>query len=173
MTESTAARIAAGTKRSPVRVRRARRGDVAVVMALDEAVTGLAKPEYWSDAFERYGERRLEERFFLVAETGDAANGARMVGFIIGEIRAWEFGSEPCGWVIALSVGPGARLQGVATVLLEALSEKFVRAGVTTLRTMVARDNVLHMTFFRSEGMMAGPYLQLEMRLEETGEALP
>ena len=30
-----------------------------------------------------------------------------------------------------------------------------------TMRTMVARDNTLHMMFFRSEGMMAGRYLQL------------
>jgi hypothetical protein len=31
---------------------------------------------------------------------------------------------------------------------------------------MVARDNHLHMTFFRSEGMMAGPYIQLEKDLD-------
>jgi hypothetical protein len=31
---------------------------------------------------------------------------------------------------------------------------------------MVARDNRLHLLFFRSEGMMAGPYIQLEKELD-------
>jgi hypothetical protein len=33
---------------------------------------------------------------------------------------------------------------------------------VTKLRTMVARDHPLPMRFFRGEGMVAGPYIQLE-----------
>jgi hypothetical protein len=35
-----------------------------------------------------------------------------------------------------------------------------------TMRTMVPRQNQLHMAFFRSEGMVAGPYIQLEMELD-------
>jgi len=31
---------------------------------------------------------------------------------------------------------------------------------------MVARDGLLPLLFFRSEGMMAGPYIQLEKDLE-------
>jgi hypothetical protein len=31
---------------------------------------------------------------------------------------------------------------------------------------MVARDDLLPLRFFRSEGMMAGPYIQLEMDLD-------
>ena len=34
------------------------------------------------------------------------------------------------------------------------------------MRTMVARDNRLHLLFFRGEGMMAGPYIQLEKELD-------
>jgi ribosomal protein S18 acetylase RimI-like enzyme len=149
-----------------VRIRRARASDVPAVGAIDERVTGIAKPGYWTDVFERYGERRLDQRFFLVAEHPDPERSTRLLGFIIGEIRAWEFGSEPCGWVFAFSVAPGARLQGVGTRLFEAISAEFRQAGVDKMRTMVARNNHLHMSFFRSEGMMAGPYLQLEMELD-------
>jgi GNAT superfamily N-acetyltransferase len=152
--------------RGTVRIRRADVGDVQAVAVLDEQVTGIAKPGYWTDIFERYGERRLAERFFLVAEHADPGRSKSLLGFIIGEIRAWEFGSEPCGWVFAFSVTPGARLQGVGTRLFEAISAEFRRAGVDKMRTMVARTNHLHLSFFRSEGMMAGPYLQLEMELD-------
>jgi len=108
----------------------------------------------------------LHERFFLVAEDVAMRADPRLLGFIIGEIRAWEFGSTPCGWVFALSVEPEVRLQSVATALFAAMSAEFKRAGITKMRTMVARDARLPMMFFRSEGMMAGPYIQLEKDLD-------
>ncbi len=149
---------------SPLKVRRARSADIDQVIALDERITGLAKPDYWRDVFERYGQRRLKERFFFVA--GPGRQDDTILGYVVGEIRAWEFGSTPCGWVFALSVDPEARLQHIGERLFEAISEEFRRAGVDKLRTMVARDNPLHMTFFRSQGMMAGPYIQLEKSIE-------
>jgi hypothetical protein len=53
-------------------------------------VTKLAKADYWNDVFSRYGKRRPHERFFLVAELPAREVGPRVVGFIIGEISAWE-----------------------------------------------------------------------------------
>jgi GNAT superfamily N-acetyltransferase len=147
-------------------VRRAQSTDMTHVIALDARVTGLAKPDYWNDLFSRSGERRLDPCFFLVAEAAEAKDAGRILGFIVGEVRAWEFGSAPCGWVIALSVEPGARLHGIGRTLFEALAAEFKKAGVDRMRTMVARDNRLHLLFFRSEGMMAGPYIQLERELE-------
>jgi GNAT superfamily N-acetyltransferase len=148
-----------------VRVRRVRAADMANVVALDAHITQLAKPDYWADVFSRYGRQRLHERFFLVAETPDKS-AARLLGFIIGEIRAWEFGSTPCGWVFALSVEPDLRLRGAGRALLDAISAEFKKAGVSKMRTMVERNTMLQMLFFRSEGMMAGPYIQLEKDLE-------
>jgi ribosomal protein S18 acetylase RimI-like enzyme len=147
-------------------VRRARAGDIPSVVSLDERVTGLAKPDYWHDVFERHGKRRLHERMFLIAEQPGAADPAPLLGFVVGEVRAWEFGSAPCGWVFALSVEPRARLRGIGRALLDALAQEFRAAGVTKMRTMVARDNRLHLLFFRSAGMMAGPYLELEKDLD-------
>jgi HlyD family secretion protein len=44
---------------------------------------------------------------------------------VIGEVRDWEFGSPPCGWVFAIDVDPRARQQGVGTRLLAAMRERF------------------------------------------------
>jgi GNAT superfamily N-acetyltransferase len=146
-------------------VRQVRSADIPHVIALDQRVTGLAKPRYWEDVFAHYGKRRLQERQFLIAEADEPDPRMPILGFIIGEVRAWEFGSAPCGWVLALSVEPKARLRGVGGALFEAITKEFVNAGVNQMRTMVARDNRLHLMFFRSEGMMAGPYIQLEREL--------
>jgi GNAT superfamily N-acetyltransferase len=149
-----------------MRVRRVQAADMSQVIALDARVTKLAKADYWNDVFRRYGKRRPHERFFLVAENRAAGAAPRVVGFIVGEIRAWEFGSTPCGWVFALSVEPKIRLRNVGTALFEAISAEFKKAGVNKMRTMVARDARLPLLFFRSEGMMAGPYIQLEKDLD-------
>jgi len=149
-----------------VRVRRVQAADIPYVIALDTRVTQLAKAEYWNVVFRRYGKQPLHERFFLVAENRlDRAN-RRVLGFIIGEVRAWEFGSTPCGWVFALSVEPEMRLHGIGSALLEAISSEFKKTGVSKMRTMVARDARLRLLFFRSVGMMAGPYIQLEKDLD-------
>jgi len=148
-----------------VPVRPARATDIPQVTALDERITGIAKAAYWQDVFERYSRHHPKDRFFLVATSPDGGRDARILGFIIGEIRVWEFGSAPCGWVFALSVEPDARLHGIGQALFAAISAHFTAAGVTKMRTMVARDNPLHMMFFRGEGMMAGPYIQLEKEL--------
>jgi len=143
-------------------VRPVRRADLDQVIAIDATVTGLEKRKYWSSVYRRYGAGESAERHFLVARAN-----ARVVGFVIGEVRDWEFGSPPCGWVFAIDVDPQARLGGVGTLLLQAISARFRSAGVTKLRTMLARDNTLILSFFRSQGMMAGPLISLEMDLED------
>ncbi len=151
------------TRRSPgarpaaeIRIRPLMPRDHRAVVALDAANTGVAKPRYWRDLFADYGRRR-KTHFFLVAE-----DGAKLVGFIVGEIRAWEFGSAPCGWVLAAEVDAHARLRRIGTMLVEAIVDCFKRAGVRKLRTMLSRDDLLNLRFFRSQGMMAGPFIQLE-----------
>jgi ribosomal protein S18 acetylase RimI-like enzyme len=140
---------------SALKLRRARPADLAPVIAIDARATGLAKPGYWAGILRRYG-RGARSRF-LVAE----ADG-RIVGFIVGEVRDWEFGSPPCGWVFGIGVRPEVRESGVARRLLEAITAAFRRQGVDKVRTLIARDNRLVLSFFRSQGMMAAPVIPLE-----------
>jgi ribosomal protein S18 acetylase RimI-like enzyme len=138
-------------------IRPAKPTDFASVVALDQEVTGLTKRKYWKDAFARYAARHEDPGFFLVAE-----RDGQMEAFIIGEVRAWEFGEPPCGWVFAVQVRPEKRLSGLGTELFEALCDAFRRAGVKKVRTLLARENHLVLSFFRSQGMMAGPFIELE-----------
>ncbi|MBX3591131.1 MAG: GNAT family N-acetyltransferase [Burkholderiaceae bacterium] len=156
-----AARAPAGKPGDRVVIRAARRADLDQVIAIDATVTGVEKRPYWLSVFRRYGDGARPERHFLVAE----ADG-RVAGFIIGEVRDWEFGAPPCGWVFAIDVAPEFRLAGIATRMLDALRAGFRRLGVRKLRTILARDNTLILSFFRSQGMMTGPFIPLEMDLD-------
>ena len=141
-------------------VRQVVEADLPAIIALDRANTGKAKPDYWRDLFRRYTQRG-RQRYFLVAEEEGG-----VLGFIIGEVRAWEFGSPPCGWIFAIGVLPEMRLNSIGSRLFDAVCERFRKAGVDKVRTMLARDDHLVMSFFRSQGMMAGPFIQLERGLD-------
>src|SRR3989338_7029137 len=107
---------------SALKLRRARPADLAPVIAIDARATGLAKPGYWAGILRRYG-RGARSRF-LVAE----AEG-RIVGYIVGEVRDWEFGSPPCGWVFVLGVRPQARLPRIGRRVARTIRAPFPRAG--------------------------------------------
>jgi ribosomal protein S18 acetylase RimI-like enzyme len=136
------------------KIRPAQASDLPAVSALDERETGTAKPDYWREML-------APDRHFLVAETDKGT----LAGFIAGEIRAWEFGQPPAGWVFAIQIDPELRLKGVGTELFEALVARFKKKGVTRVRTLVERKDHLILSFFRAQGMVAGPSLQLDKDL--------
>jgi len=155
---------AAGDATPAVSISPVRPADLAQVIAIDSIVTGLEKAEYWQTIHRRYGDAERAGRRFLVAD----ANGS-VAGFVIGEVRDWEFGSAPCGWVFAIDVHPQFRLGGLGTQLVSAMADWFRREGVCTMRTILARDNTLILSFFRSLGMTTGPFIPLEIDLQRSG----
>jgi ribosomal protein S18 acetylase RimI-like enzyme len=144
---------------SSVVVRPARRTDLGAVVTLDAEATRLRKTAYWRERFSWYaGDHR--DRFFLVADrTGE------VVGFILGDVRVWEFGAPAAGWIFGINVKRGTRQKGVGTLLFDAICARFGKAGVKVVRTMPAMDAKLVLSFFRSQGLMAGPFIVLEKRL--------
>lgn len=144
-----------------ISIRNAKPADLEAVIALDTVGAEDQKPAYWSGVFERYIETSREDRIVLVAETD-----REIVGFIVGEVRAWEFGSPPCGWVFALAVSPDVREKGIGKLMFEALCERLKQAGVTSIRTMIAREQKMVLSFFRSQGLRTGPYIELEKQLD-------
>jgi ribosomal protein S18 acetylase RimI-like enzyme len=145
-----------------VTIRDARKSDFEAVIELDLVGDPADKPAYWHSIFDRYVTTARDDRIFLVAERSGA-----VIGFIVGEVRAWEFGTAPCGWVFALSVSPECREMGVGQLMLTEMCRRLKRAGVTTVRTMVDRENRLTLSFFRSQGLRTGRYVELEKPLDD------
>ena len=148
--------------KNQVTIREALANDFDAVVALDLDGVTEEKPTYWRGIFDRYVTIDRDGGFFLVAEIR-----GEVVGFIVGEIRAWEFGSPPCGWVFALSVSTEHREIGVGQIMLQEMCQRLKKAGVTTVRTMVDRDNKLTLSFFRSQGLRTGRYVELEKLLDD------
>ena len=148
-----------------MKIRPAMPQDQQNVVALDGRITSIPKPDYWAGMFDQFVGR--DGQHFLIAEShGASGDSPGFAGFIIGEVRAWEFGSQPCGWILTILVAPEFQGQRVGEMLFQAISSRLENDGVETIRTMVAREDNLNMSFFRAQGMMAGPFIELEKPVE-------
>src|ERR1035438_5445584 len=105
-------------------IRTALAEDIPWIVSLDEKTTGQPKLQYWQELFAHFQQSRGIGRAFLVAK-----QQGRVVGFITGEVRAFEFGSEPCGWVFALNVDPEIRVHNVGTRLFRQYCRSRVVSG--------------------------------------------
>lgn len=142
-------------------------GDLEGVVRIDARTTGRRKAAWWRKVFDRF--LRPEEPGGEIG-LGAVVDGV-LVGFVFGEVRAFEFGSEACGWVFGIGVDPDHRRAGAASALLEAALARFRAAGVTRVRTMVRRNDVPLLALFRSQGWRGGPFVQLERDLDEAQDA--
>ena len=140
-------------------IEKVRLEDVPAIVRIDAEVTGTEKADFWYGCYARES-TDMKSTFLVAHRNGEVA------GYVIGAIRAWEFGSSPCGWVEVISVAPEQRNGHVATRLFEAVVDYFRDNDISTIRTMLNIDNHMLIAFFRMQGMSAGPYIELEMRAD-------
>ena len=115
----------------------------------------------------------LEEaaRFNIESSDSMLSLGAELdgniVGFIIGEIRIWEFGlGEKTGWIRILGVDPDFQRFGIGRKLGEALLEHFERRGIKRVRTMAEWYTGDLISFFKSLGFNMLNMIPLEKELK-------
>jgi len=116
--------------------------------------------EYLKEAT-RYNIERSDPMMSLGAELDE-----NIVGFIIGEIRIWEFGiGEKTGWIRILGVDPDFQRRGIGRKLGEALLEHFERRGIKRVRTMAEWYTGDLISFFKSLGFDMLNMIPLEKEL--------
>ncbi|MCK4235719.1 MAG: GNAT family N-acetyltransferase [Candidatus Krumholzibacteria bacterium] len=121
-----------------IRTRPLMKGDVDSVLRIMVNIgRGAAGREegtlsYLRETVERHIER--EEPLMNLAAELDG----RLVGFVIAEIRAWEFGQrEKTGWIKVLGVEPEYQGKGIGKKLGQALLSNFEASGIARVRTLV------------------------------------
>lgn len=138
-----------------VAVRRMRTQDADDVLRINERITGRPHEAQW--------ESRIIEHVSgnplgcLVAEAG-----GRIVGFILGDIRGWEFGIPKTGWIEIVGVEPDFQGKGVARILIEKLHVYFRNHNVERVMTMVNWNDGGLVSFFRAVGFERSEFIILE-----------
>ncbi len=140
------------------RIRPLTADDLSAVVRLDAELTGARKQAYWKRVFQSFLASSEDEGLVGLAAEGDEG----FAGYLLGEVRAFEFGSESCGWIFAVGVAPWAAHGGVGSALVAAACECFAAAGASAVRTMVKRDDLPMLSFFRANDFVGGSYVELE-----------
>jgi ribosomal protein S18 acetylase RimI-like enzyme len=155
----SAGRSAEKAEEIGVTVTEADASDLAEIIALDGKVTGFKRADFWTDLFHR---RKTSETLSILV----ARMGGRIIGYALGEVRSWPVRAPACGWLYAIGVDKEHRLHKAASALFEAMVHRFKASGVGAIRTMIDVDDHLLMSFLRSFGMTAGPFVELELTFE-------
>ncbi len=160
-----------------VRVRDLQPKDMPSVRKIDATHAGKQRTAFWRRIVQVFFARPENDRFrvALAAETTSSSARAsrRFSGFLLGEVRAFEFGSDACGWIFAVGVDPQDTREGVASALLKEACARFKQQGVHKVRTMVLREDIPVLALFRSSGFVGGAFVQLEVELDDDGNAAP
>jgi len=91
----------------------------------------------------------------------------KLVGFILAEIRLWEFGrGERTGWIKVLGVDPEYQLRGVGHKLGETLFSHFKKKNIRKVRTLVDWYDGNLISYFKSLGFNILNMLPLEKELK-------
>jgi ribosomal protein S18 acetylase RimI-like enzyme len=125
--------------------------DLGELVAIDEAITGTYRPRIWDDRVAYYMRRDPEGSFVATVE-------GKIVGFMLGEVRSFEFGMhEPSGWIEVIGVDPQFRNHAVGRQLAEAMFGHFRAGGATSVRTMVDESMQGIAQFFSALGFAPEP----------------
>ena len=142
-----------------VRVRPLDELDIGGIVRVDERITGVYRPDVWEQRVGYYLRRDPESS--QVAE----ADG-RVVGFMLGDVRAGEFGlEERSGWIERFGIDPDYRGRDLGRQLFDAIVGHFRAAGVVSVRTLVDLQDGGVAGFLTALGFAPSRLQALEIRL--------
>ncbi len=142
-----------------VRVRPLDELDIGSITRIDERITGIYRPEVWEQRVGYYLRRDPESS--QVAEVD-----GRVVGFMLGDVRAGEFGiEEPGGWIERFGIDPDYRGRDIGRQLFVAMVRHFRASGARTVRTLVDDRDAAVAGFLGALGFEPSALKALEVRL--------
>jgi predicted N-acetyltransferase YhbS len=144
----------------PVKIRSLAYGDLDAIVAIDKAVLGKERPEYWSMKIDISEDR--SPLASLVAELDGT-----VVGFIMGDASGWEYGvPNTVGWIDTIGIQPQYHRTGIARLLFTEMVNNLKKVGVDTIYALInwKEWDLLH--FFDKMGFQKSDMIQLELKLE-------
>lgn len=141
-----------------VLVRDMKSDDIKSIIAIDKRIVGKERALSWQQKVERYLETYPLK--CLVAEVS-----GKVVGFLLGDIRGWEYGVPSSGWLEIIGVDPEYQRHGIGRKLVTAFVDYCCSGGIKTVHALVRGDDKPIRNFLRGVGFKKGRLMDLEQTL--------
>ena len=142
-----------------IRIRSLDELDIGSITRIDERITGKYRPEVWEQRVGYYLRRDPDSS--QVAEVD-----GKVVGFMLGDVRAGEFGlEEPSGWIERFGIDPDHRGRDLGSQMFAKLVDHFKGSGATAVRTLVDGKDGGVTGFLKALGFSPSPLQALEIPL--------
>ena len=144
---------------SEARIRPLDELDIDAIVRIDEKIGGRYRPDFWEERVTFYLRRDPEAS--RVAEVE-----GKVVGFMLGDVRAGEFGIDrPSGWIERFGIHPDYRGRDLGKQMFDGIVGHFSAAGATAVRTLVDGKETAVVGFLKALGFAPSALQALEIPL--------
>lgn len=138
-----------------ITVRRMTDEDLREVKKIDHMIAGDQRAISWPlEAEVEWAVNRPALSF--IAELDD-----RVVGFLLGDIRVSEYGTDLKGWIDMIGISPEHQRLGIGRKLVDSFREECQKNGVKT-NIIVREDDERLVEFWTSLGFSRGKLINFE-----------
>jgi ribosomal protein S18 acetylase RimI-like enzyme len=153
-----------------VRIRKMTEADLPKVKEIDREVVGPERALSWP--------LRVEAHWWVYRGMPNfvAEAGSELVGFVMGDIRGTEYGTDVSGWIDMIGVLPRSQGRGIGRRLVGAFCRECEVQGVRARVVFMETDKRLA-GFWSSLGFRKGNILSYELKLRgqcaDTASSMP
>lgn len=133
--------------------------DIDSIVRIDEKIGGQYRPDFWEQRVAFYLRRDPEAS--RVAEVD-----GKVVGFMLGDLRAGEFGiDQPSGWIERFGIDPDFRGRDLGKQMFSEIVGHFRAEGAATVRTLADGRETSVVGFLKALGFAPSALQALEITL--------
>lgn len=143
------------TRRAKVKIRSMMEADLGKIKDIDRALVGPGRALSWPLTVEADWWLNRPSLNFV------AEMGGEVVGFLLGDIRGAEYGTNVSGWIDMMGVAPEYQRRGIGRRLVEAFGKECHRNAVK-VRVVIREDDERLMGFWTSAGFQRGNLVSYE-----------
>lgn len=130
--------------------------DIPSILDIDRKITGASRSSLDNEKVNYYLRNPLV--------CWGAELDHKLIGFMLGDIRGWEFGVSESGWIEIMGVYPAYQRKGIGRAILNAMLDELKKRGVKSV-LVIARWYDPILSFFRTEGFQHGELLSVQKDL--------
>ena len=138
-----------------VKIRRMTDADLPGMRRIDQLIVGEGRALSWPLRAETQW-AVYHPALSFIAEVED-----RIVGFLLGDIRGVEYGTDINGWIDMIGIIPYHQRQGIGRKLVESFCEECERNGVKP-NVVIRNDDERLTKFWTSVGFHKGKLISFE-----------